>query len=151
MSLPRPLIALAVAGLFLFAPSALAVDAPRQMTFQGRMLRVDGSPETLPQDLRFALYATPSGGAPLWEESHLGTTITNGYYAVVLGTSTPTRIVPPGFGAACACVAVPPAAEVAPASALPVVAPCHYRAPRCGRPGSYSPSVPEPRLLTSFR
>jgi len=89
MSLPRPLLALAVAGLVLFAPPALAVDAPRQMTFQGRLVRADGSPETLPQDLRFALYATPSGGAPLWEESHLGTSITNGYYAVVLGTSTP--------------------------------------------------------------
>jgi hypothetical protein len=89
VSLPRPLLVLAVAGLVLFAPPALAVDAPRQMTFQGRLLRADGSPETLPQDLRFALYATPSGGAPLWEETHLGTSITNGYYAVVLGTSTP--------------------------------------------------------------
>jgi hypothetical protein len=89
MPLPRLLLALAVAGLALSASPALAVDAPSQMTFQGRLLRADGSPETLPQDLRFALYATPSGGAPLWEESHPGTPITNGYYSVVLGTSTP--------------------------------------------------------------
>jgi hypothetical protein len=89
MSLPRLLLALAVAGLALFAPPALAVDAPRQMTFQGRLMRADGSPETLPQDLHFALYATPSGGAPLWEETRLSTPVSNGYYAVVLGTSTP--------------------------------------------------------------
>lgn len=89
MSLLRLLLALAVAGLALSAPPALAVDAPSQMTFQGRLLRTDGSPETLPQDLRFALYATPSGGAPLWEESHPSTPITHGYYSVVLGTSTP--------------------------------------------------------------
>lgn len=89
MPLPRLLLALAVASAVLFAPSARAVDLPRQMTFQGRLVRADGSPETAAQDLRFDLYATATGGAPLWEESHLGTPVTNGYYAVVLGASVP--------------------------------------------------------------
>jgi hypothetical protein len=89
MPLPRLLLALAAAGLVLLASTAGAVDVPRQMTFQGRLLRADGSPETAPQSLRFALYATPGGGAPLWEESHPSVPVTNGYYAVVLGASLP--------------------------------------------------------------
>ncbi|MFL5347563.1 MAG: hypothetical protein ACJ8AT_22485 [Hyalangium sp.] len=89
MPLPRLLLVLAVASAVLLAPSARAVDLPRQMTFQGRLVRADGSPETAAQDLRFDLYATATGGAPLWEESHLGTPVTNGYYAVVLGASAP--------------------------------------------------------------
>src|SRR5690606_33203770 len=73
----------------LLALPARAVDLPRQMTFQGRLVRADGSPETAPQDLRFVLYATPTGGVSLWEESHPGTPVTNGYYAVVLGSAVP--------------------------------------------------------------
>lgn len=88
MSPSRPLFALAVAGLLL-VPAARAADLPRQMTFQGRLVRADGSPETSPQALRFALYATASGGAPLWEESHPSVPVTHGYYAVVLGASLP--------------------------------------------------------------
>lgn len=86
---PRLLLVLAAAGLVLFPPSARAVDVPRQMTFQGRLLRADGSPETAPQDLRFDLYTTLTGGSPIWTETFQGTPVTNGYYAVVLGSKTP--------------------------------------------------------------
>ncbi|HVG61644.1 MAG TPA: hypothetical protein VNA24_23995 [Hyalangium sp.] len=89
MSLPRLLLALTVAVSGLFALPARAVDLPRQITFQGRLMRADGSPETAPQDLRFALYATSTGGVSLWEESRPGTPVTNGYYSVVLGSSQP--------------------------------------------------------------
>ena len=89
LSLPRLLIALTVAVSGLLALPARAVDLPRQMTFQGRLIRADGTPETSPQDMRFALYAASSGGVSLWEESHPGTPVTNGYYAVVLGSSLP--------------------------------------------------------------
>jgi hypothetical protein len=89
MSLPRLLLALTVAVSGLLALPARAVDLPRQMTFQGRLIRADGTPETSPQDLRFALYAASTGGVSLWEESHPGTPVTNGYYAVVLGSSLP--------------------------------------------------------------
>jgi hypothetical protein len=89
MSLPRLLLVFTVAVSSLFALPARAVDLPRQMTFQGRLIRADGTPETSPQDLRFVLYATLTGGVSLWEESHPGTPVTNGYYAVVLGRSLP--------------------------------------------------------------
>ncbi|QSQ11940.1 hypothetical protein [Myxococcus landrumensis] len=68
-----------------------AQEAPRTMAFQGRLVRADGSPEGSPQDITFALYATATGGAPLWQESHVGVPVTNGYYAVVLGASVPLR------------------------------------------------------------
>jgi hypothetical protein len=87
---PRLALALAAGTLALLAsPARAADDVPRQMTFQGRLVRADGSPETRAQDLRFALYTAPTGGAPVWEESHPGVPVTNGYYAVVLGASQP--------------------------------------------------------------
>lgn len=87
---PRLALALAAGTLALLAsPARAADDVPRQMTFQGRLVRADGSPETRAQDLRFALYASATGGAPLWEESHPGVPVTNGYYAVVLGAAQP--------------------------------------------------------------
>lgn len=87
---PRLALALAAGTLALLASPARAADAvPRQMTFQGRLVRADGSPETRAQDLRFALYPSATGGAPLWEESHPAVPVTNGYYAVVLGAAQP--------------------------------------------------------------
>lgn len=90
MPLPRLALALAAGALALLAlPARAADDVPRQMVFQGRLVRADGSPETSAQDLRFALYPTPTGGAPVWEESHPGVPVSNGYYSVVLGAAQP--------------------------------------------------------------
>ncbi|MBN1208489.1 MAG: hypothetical protein JXB05_26750 [Myxococcaceae bacterium] len=89
MPLPRLLLVLAAVGLVLYAPAARAVDLPQQMTFQGRLVRADSTPETAPQSLRFALYATLTGGGPLWEESHPVVNVSNGYYSVVLGNTVP--------------------------------------------------------------
>lgn len=83
-------------SLLLSVPlSAAAQDVPRKMTYQGRLSRSDGTPETAPQDLKFALYAQQTAGAPLWEETHASVPLTNGYYAVVLGqvTALPANVV----------------------------------------------------------
>jgi hypothetical protein len=79
----------ALAVLALVAAPAAAQDVPRTLAFQGRLVRADGTPESTPQDLTFSLYATASGGSPLWQELHPGVPVTNGYYAVVLGVTTP--------------------------------------------------------------
>lgn len=68
---------------------ASAQTVPERMVFQGRLVRSDGTPETTPQNLRFSLYAQAQGGAPLWTETHMGVVLTNGHYAVELGTATP--------------------------------------------------------------
>lgn len=76
-------------SLLFVSHAASAQDVPRKMTYQGKLSRTDGTPETGAQTLRFALYAQPAGGAPLWEETHTAVPLTNGYYAVVLGAATP--------------------------------------------------------------
>lgn len=83
----RPTLVLVLALLAPWALPAFAQDVPRTMTFQGRLVRADGTPESSPQDLTFTLYASPVGGSPLWQENHLAVPVTNGYYAVVLGSS----------------------------------------------------------------
>ena len=75
----------------LFLAMALAVPTtalalPHTMSHQGRLLDVVGSPLTGTQDLTFTLFTVPSGGAPLWTETHTGVDFDNGYYAVTLGT-----------------------------------------------------------------
>ena len=91
MSAPRSALALVLAVLALVATPAAADDVPRTMAFQGRLVRADGTPESTPQDLTFTLYASATGGSPLWQEYHPAVTVTNGYYAVVLGTTNPLR------------------------------------------------------------
>ncbi|XXF78200.1 hypothetical protein P2318_00140 [Myxococcaceae bacterium GXIMD 01537] len=88
---PRIALALAAGTLALLAalPARAADDVPRQMVFQGRLVRADGSPEDGAKDLRFAVYTSASGGAPVWEESHPSVPVTQGYYAVVLGAARP--------------------------------------------------------------
>ncbi|MFP2904283.1 hypothetical protein ACLESD_04255 [Pyxidicoccus sp. 3LFB2] len=91
MSALRPALALAVLVLLAAPASRAADDVPRTLSFQGRLVRADGTPESTPQDLTFSLYATASGGSPLWQERHPAVTVTNGYYAVVLGSALPLR------------------------------------------------------------
>lgn len=81
--------ALVLISALTFGTVVLGQDVPRKMTYQGRLARNDGTPETAPQDLKFAIYAQPTGGAPLWEETQTQVALSNGYYAVVLGKSAP--------------------------------------------------------------
>ena len=75
--------ALTLASLLLL-PLLASADVPRRMTWHGRLARADGSPETSPQILKFALYPAASGGAALWEETLQNVPVVNGAYAVVL-------------------------------------------------------------------
>jgi hypothetical protein len=82
-----PLVAASVA---LVAVTAFAqTGVPERLVFQGRLVRGDGTGETVPQNLRFSIYDQPTGGSPLWTETHQQVPLSNGYYAVELGSSTP--------------------------------------------------------------
>lgn len=61
---------------------------PGTMTHQG-FLTEGGNPVSGTVALRFGLYSGPSGGSPLWEETHSTVAITDGYYTVMLGSLTP--------------------------------------------------------------
>ena len=91
MSALRSAFVLALLVLLAAPASRAAEDVPRTLAFQGRLVRADGTPENTPQDLTFSLYATPAGGSPLWQERLPSVQVTNGYYAVVLGSVQPLR------------------------------------------------------------
>lgn len=81
----RRLAGILFALALIITADAVAQDVPRRMTYQGRLTRTDGTAETAAQDLKFALYGQLTGGTPLWEETHAAVSLTNGYYAVLLG------------------------------------------------------------------
>ena len=83
-----------LAGLSLtLASSALAV--PYEMAHQGRMFDSSGTPLEGAQSLTFSLFDAPNGGSSLWTESHT-VTFENGYFATVLGQTSPFD--PSNFG-----------------------------------------------------
>lgn len=59
------------------------------MVFQGRLVRADGQPETSPQTLTFSIYASATGGTPLFTETHVDVPVNNGVYVVELGETQP--------------------------------------------------------------
>lgn len=69
--------------------AALASATPVTMSWQGRVLDAAGQPlESSAAALELSLYATPSGGDPLFSEVFT-TSIDQGYASVVLGSSEP--------------------------------------------------------------
>ncbi|MBX5483705.1 MAG: hypothetical protein IRZ16_17925 [Myxococcaceae bacterium] len=80
MALARSL----VVPVLMFSAVAAAQGAPERLTFTGRLVRTDGTPESGTHTLRFVLYDQPTGGTNLWEETRT-VTVSNGYYTVDLG------------------------------------------------------------------
>ncbi|HEX2897487.1 MAG TPA: hypothetical protein VHP63_05500 [candidate division Zixibacteria bacterium] len=60
-------------------------DVPKMISYQGRITDT-GSPVDTTVDIRFRIYTTPTGGSPLWEEIHSAVTVTDGIFAVLLGS-----------------------------------------------------------------
>jgi hypothetical protein len=80
-----------LAATILIPTLALAqasTPAPRLLPYQGRLLRADGNPETGTPQLTFRIYDAASGGAALWAEQQ-SVPLTNGFYAVFLGSVAP--------------------------------------------------------------
>ena len=74
--------------LCLYAPSAHAV--PGQFTHQGRLLADDGTPMTGDVTITFRVANAETGGTALWEETQ-ELSLTNGFYAAVLGANEETN------------------------------------------------------------
>lgn len=83
---------LACATLLSAAVTATRADVPRTITYQGYLTNAAGEAVTGPVALRFALYAQPTGGDPLWAESHQAVSAVNGIYSVTLGSATPVTL-----------------------------------------------------------
>lgn len=66
---------------------AVSADVPLVLSHQGRLLDGSDNPVTGTRDLTFRIYETPTGGTPLWTETHLSVPVTNGLYSVILGST----------------------------------------------------------------
>src|SRR5262245_19670435 len=73
-------------GFLWFAIYALADTVPTTMSFQGRLVRPDGTPvaDTNNQQLTFRLFANPTGGTALWTQTLNNATVQNGTFSVKL-------------------------------------------------------------------
>ena len=67
-------------------PSATTVN------YQGRLADSDGNPLDGVYGMTFALYDAPTGGNPIWTESHTAVTVSDGLFSVGLGSQTPGGI-----------------------------------------------------------
>ena len=73
---------------FLAVPAA-ASNLPLRVQFQGRLTDpATGNPRNGAYDMTFKLYAAPSGGSALWTESQTQVPVSNGVFAVQLGSLT---------------------------------------------------------------
>src|SRR5687767_10416460 len=77
----QKLIILACVGS---AFAAFAQDTT--FTYQGRVADTNG-PLNGATAMEFRLYATATGGTPLWQETHPSIPVTNGLFSVTLGAS----------------------------------------------------------------
>lgn len=69
-------------------PAVAAAQVPGAMSFQGRLLKSDGSAETGTPKITFRIYDAGSGGTEKWSEEQ-DVKLTNGFYAVLLGSVKP--------------------------------------------------------------
>ena len=71
----------------LFAASVALAAVPSTLTEQGRVFDAAGAPLAGTVPIRFAVYASPTGGAPLWSETQT-LTLDEGYFSAQIGTVT---------------------------------------------------------------
>lgn len=74
--------------LFVLLPCTIFAQVPQTLSYQGRLLRSDGSPESGVMNITFGFYADATSDVSLWSETQ-GVTLTDGFYAVNLGSVTP--------------------------------------------------------------
>ncbi len=82
-------VVLLISAIVCLTSTAPVYAAPDLVNYQGRLSDVNGDALNGNHDLVFNLYDVPSGGAPLWTETHLGTDCTDGLFSVILGGATP--------------------------------------------------------------
>lgn len=63
-------------------------QVPRTLAEEGRLVDASGAPISGMQQLTFSIYASDTGGTPLWTETQT-VQVTRGYFAVNLGLATP--------------------------------------------------------------
>ncbi len=85
-------------AVLLGGSAAGAVDNPRLVPFQGRLVDEHGDPRVGVFRVTFRIYDVPQGGLDLWTETHENVSIINGQINVLLGSIT--SLDDPGSGKA---------------------------------------------------
>ncbi len=86
----RPHVALGFGiALFLLSFSVAHAAVPVLLQHQGRLLDASDTPLNGFFDITYAIFEAPVGGAPLWSEVHPGVSVTDGLFAVTLGSLVP--------------------------------------------------------------
>jgi len=74
---------LAIIALFMVATTATA-DVPHMINYQGALTDSSGIPIEGTKEMKFEIFANPTGGSSLWSETRT-CTVKNGLFSVVLG------------------------------------------------------------------
>ena len=89
MSIRQAGLSLACSALVAWALGTSA-SAETLLRYRGRLSNAEARPvPDGPYDFLFAVYGSPSGGQPLWQESHAALIVQEGQYAAALGSETP--------------------------------------------------------------
>lgn len=71
----------------LLAPALTLAQAPQVLSYQGRLLKSDGTPEVGPVSVKFSLYHSATGGSAVWSETQ-SVGLTDGFFAAYLGDAS---------------------------------------------------------------
>jgi hypothetical protein len=80
-------VALVLSTTGTWANPTVQSGTPSVVSYQG-YLSDSGGPITGTVALRFSIYDALTGGSPIWQETQTGVTVSNGYFSVLLGSST---------------------------------------------------------------
>lgn len=69
--------------------ATIAAGAPGLISYQGFIEQNDGQPFTGNATLTFGIYAAPSGGSAIWQETQNNVAVKAGFFSALLGSSTP--------------------------------------------------------------
>ncbi|MBK9605958.1 MAG: hypothetical protein IPO58_05820 [Betaproteobacteria bacterium] len=70
-------------------PAAVRGAVPHVLNFQGYLTTSNGTPVTATVSMQFKLYASDTGGSPIYSETQPSVAVTNGQFNVVIGTPGP--------------------------------------------------------------
>jgi len=74
--------------LSLFAIVSFSFAIPAQMTYQGKITDPSGAAFN-GISMTFSIYTTPTGGTPIWTETHSAVEVYHGLFSVILGETNP--------------------------------------------------------------
>ncbi|MBI4422275.1 MAG: hypothetical protein HY554_01020 [Elusimicrobia bacterium] len=79
----------AALALLLALAAAASAAVPTRINFQGKLLDTSNNPQNGGVNMTFSVWDAASGGTQLWSEAQSGVAVSNGVFAVQLGSVTP--------------------------------------------------------------